>query len=333
MAQAVRFSHFGGPDVLELVPMSRPTPAAGEVVVEVMAAGLNPAEIDIREGRYQDRFPIDLPSGQGSDFAGFVSALGSGVSGWTVNDAVFGHTVRAAQATFVVVPSGNILHKPDHLAWEIAGSLYVAASSAWDAVTDANPTEGETVLVHAAAGAVGWIAAQLARLRGATVVGTCSPNNFDALRQIGVIPVAHGPGLVERLAEVAPDGFNSELQHIGDPNLTMIDTTDEHALAQVAVMVANHQISLPVAAIYPLSQVQDAYRELEVGHAHGKIVLSMVPVGYAHQKVHGVDIREREATRDDPNRPPIPRTHEALPPVIGHLPGHPHPQYVEGEDD
>lgn len=139
MPHAVKFSQFGGPDVLELVPMTRPVPADGEVVVEVMAAGLNPAETAVREGRYQSEYPLTFPVGQGSDFAGFISAIGSGVTGWAVNDAVFGHTILASHANFVVVPAGNILHKPDHLPWEVAGSLFVAASLAWNAVADANP--------------------------------------------------------------------------------------------------------------------------------------------------------------------------------------------------
>lgn len=326
MAHAVMFARFGGPEVLELVPMTKPVAGAGQVVVEVMAAGLNPGESAIREGRRQDTWPISLPSGQGTDFAGFIVDVGSGVVGWNVNDAVFGHAVRGAQANFVMVPAGNVLHKPEHLAWEIAGSLYVAATNAWEAVAAANPVPGETVLVHAAAGAVGGIAAQLARLRGATVIGTASREHFDHLRQIGVVPVEYGPGLELRLAALAPEGIDSELDHLGDESLMNTESTDETDLANVAVMVANHQISVPVAAIYPLEHVQDAYRELDVGHAHGKIVLSMLPVGYARQKVRGIDMRETEATKDDPNRPPVPHTVEALPPVIGHLPGHPHPK-------
>ena len=326
MPHAVMFARFGGPEVLELVPMTKPSAGAGQVVVEVMAAGLNPGESAIREGRRQDQWPISLPSGQGTDFAGFIVDIGSGVVGWNMNDPVFGHAVRSAQASFVTVPAENILHKPERLRWEIAGSLYVAATNAWEAVARANPVPGETVLVQAAAGAVGGIAAQLARLRGATVIGTASPDHFDHLRQIGVLPVEYGPGLDLRLAALAPDGIDAELDHLGNESLMNVESTDQSDLASVAVMIANHQISVPVAAIYPLEHVQDAYRELEVGHAHGKVVLSMMPVGYTNQKVRGIDMREREATIDDPNRPPYPRTVDALPPVIGHLPGHPHPR-------
>lgn len=318
MGHAVVFTRYGGPEVLELAPMTTPTPGVGEVVVEVMAAGLNPSETSIREGRFEKEWPASFPVGQGSDFAGFVVDVGSGVTDWHPGDAVLGHTVRGSQASWVVVPAGNIIRKPDHLSWEIAGGLYLAAANASVAVQGANPGPGRTVLVHAAAGAVGAIAAQLARLRGAMVIGTASPSSFDYLRQRGVIPVEYGPGLEERLARLAPDGIDAELEHIGDDALSNVDTHDTTVLARIATMVADHQIVVPIAAVYPMEKVQEAYRELEEGHAHGKIVLSMVPVGYAHQKVHGVDIRETEATRDDPDRPPVPPAHEVLPPVFGH---------------
>lgn len=325
MAHAVSFSRYGDPDVLDLVEMPIPAPGAGEVVVQVVAAGLNPVETSIREGRFEHEWPAHFPAGQGSDFAGFIHAVGSGPSSstglWKPGDEVMGHTVRGSQAEFVVVPAGHIIRKPERLSWEVAGSLYIAAANAWAAVQDANPQPGKTVLVHAAAGGVGGIAAQLARLRGATVIGTAGPEHFDHLRQIGVIPVEYGPGLEERLARVAPDGIDAELNHLGDDSLANVpatDTSDTTVLQKVAALVADRKIVVPVAAIYPLAQVRDAYRELEAGHAHGKIVLGMDPVAYPRQKVHGVDIRESEAIRDKPDRTPAPAAHEALPPVFGH---------------
>lgn len=322
MAYAVKFSRYGGPEVLDLVEMTTPVPGDGEVVVEVMAAGLNPCETGIREGRFSKEWPARFPSGQGSDFAGFIVGLGSGVTGWKLNNAVLGHTVRASHANFVVVPADHIIRKPERLSWEVAGSLFLAAANAWNAVQSVNAQPGKTILVHAAAGGVGGIAAQLAKLRGATVIGTASPASFDHLRQLDIIPVEYGPGLEERLGQIAPNGIDAELDHLGDDALANVDSTDTIVLTKIAAMVADKQIVVRVAAIYPLSKVRDAYRELEVGHAHGKIVLSMDPVTYEHQKVHAVDIRESEATKDDPNRPPIPPAHEVLPPVIGHLRHH-----------
>jgi hypothetical protein len=257
VAHAVSFSRYGGPDVLELVETAIPAPGTGEVVVRVVAAGLNPVETSIREGRFEHEWPARFPAGQGSDFAGFIHAVGSGASPWKPGDEVMGHTVRGSQADFVVVPAGHIIRKPERLTWEVAGSLYIAAANAWAAVQDANPQPGQTVLVHAAAGGVGGIAAQLARLRGATVIGTASPEHFDHLRQIGVIPVEYGPGLRERLARAAPGGIDAELNHLGDDALANVpptDTADRTVLQKVAALVADRQITVPVAAIYPLGR-------------------------------------------------------------------------------
>lgn len=322
MGYAVKFSRYGGPEVLEVVEIDRPEPGNGEVVVDVVAAGLNPVETYIREGQFADTWPANFPAGQGSDFAGFISAIGPGVTQWRVNDPVLGHTVRGSHASYVTVPAGNIVRKPPRLTWEVAGSLFVAASIAWKAVSDVNPRPGQTVLVHAAAGGVGCIAAQLCKLAGARVIGTASPTSFDYLRGWGVTPVEYGPGLEERLRAIAPNGVDAELEHVGDMSLANVDSTDIRALEAVAELVANRQIAVPIAAIYPLSRVQDAYRELETGHAHGKVVLGMVPVEYSRQKVHAVDMRETEVTRDDPGRVPAPQAHEVLPPVFGHLPHH-----------
>jgi NADPH:quinone reductase-like Zn-dependent oxidoreductase len=343
--RSVRFSRYGGPEVLEVVATDVPVPGAGEVVVGVVAAGLNPVETSIREGRLQTKWPVRFPAGQGSDFAGLIARVGPHPDGghgrpkhghdWQVGDAVLGHTVRGAQATFVRVPVTDIVRKPERLSWEVAGSLYTAAVTAWNAVQEANPQPGRTVLVHAAAGGVGGIAAQLAKLRGARVIGTASPESFDYLRQLGVIPVQYGPGLAERLARIAPDGVDAELDHLGDDaiaNAPSDDESDMVVLAKIATMVADRQIVVPVAAIYPFDEVEDAYRELEAGHAHGKIVLGLDPVDYPHQKVHGIDVRESEATRDRPDREPAPPAHEVLPPVFGHPHHHPGPAAATDRD-
>ena len=321
-ARAVTFSRYGGPDVLEIVETPVPIPGAGEVVVGVVAAGLNPGETSIREGRFDTKWPAHFPAGQGSDFAGLIASIGPGVEAWRIGDAVLGHTVRGAQANFVLVPVTAIIRKPKRLSWEVAGSLYMSAINAWIAVQSANPQPGRTVLVHAAAGGVGGIAAQLAKLRGATVIGTASPESFDRLRQLGVIPVDYGPGLEERLAGISPGGVDAELDRIGDDELANVPSADPGGLTileRVAGMVADRKIVVPLAALYPFANVQDAYRELEAGHAHGKIVLTMDPVDYPLQKVHGIDIRETEAIRDKADREPAPPAHEVLPPVFGHI--------------
>src|SRR6476469_10036772 len=131
MSKAVRFDQYGDIDVLDVRDVDRPAPAAGEVLVEVKAAGINPGEASIRKGLLRDVFPTTFPSGQGSDFAGVVAETGSGVDGFAVGDEVLGFSdTRASHAEFVVVPAGNLTAKPEGVSWEVAGGLYVAGTSA-----------------------------------------------------------------------------------------------------------------------------------------------------------------------------------------------------------
>ena len=301
--RAVQYDEFGGVDVLRVAEVPVPEPGPGEALVEVAAAGINPGEAYVREGRYAQRWPSTFPSGQGSDLAGTVRALGPGVDSVAVGDEVFGWTdARASQAEYVVVPLRQILPKPPELAWEQAGALHVVGATAWAAVRAVDPRPGETVVVSAAAGGVGVLTVQLARRAGATVVGIASAANHEWLRAHGVVPVAHGEGLVDRIRAVAPtvdafidlfgEGYVDVALALGvrpDRIDTIIDfaAVEEHGvkadgnavgarpevLAELAVLLAKGELELPVAATFPLARVQDAYRELERRHTRGKIVL------------------------------------------------------------
>ncbi len=301
--RAVQYDEFGGVDVLRVAEVPVPEPGPDEVLVEVAAAGINPGEAYVREGRYAQRWPSTFPSGQGSDLAGTVRALGPGVDAVAVGDEVFGWTdLRASQAEYVVVPVRQVLAKPSELAWEQAGALHVVGATAWAAVRAVDPRPGETVVVSAAAGGVGVLTVQLARRTGATVVGVASEANHDWLRAHGVVPVARGDGLVDRIRAAAPtvdafidlfgDGYVDVALALGVPPDridTIIDFTavEKHGvkadgnavgarldvLAELAALLAKGELELPVAATYPLERVQDAYRELERRHTRGKIVL------------------------------------------------------------
>jgi NADPH:quinone reductase-like Zn-dependent oxidoreductase len=301
--RAVQYDEFGGVDVLRVAEAPVPEPGLDEVLVEVAAAGINPGEAYVREGRYAKRWPSTFPSGQGSDLAGTVRALGPGVDSVAVGDEVFGWTdLRASQAEYVVVPVRQVVAKPPELAWAQAGALHVVGATAWAAVRAVDPRPGETVVVSAAAGGVGVLTVQLARRTGATVVGVASEANHDWLRAHGVVPVAHGDGLVDRIRAAAPtvdafidlfgDGYVDVALALGVPPDridTIIDfaAVEEHGvkadgnavgarpevLAELAALLAKGELELPVAATYPLERVQDAYRELERRHTRGKIVL------------------------------------------------------------
>jgi len=302
--RAVQYDEYGGIDVLHVGDVPVPQPGPGEVLVEVKAAGTNPGEAYVREGRYAERWPSTFPSGQGSDYAGIVSAVGDGVDAVAVGDEVFGWTdARASQAEYVIVPVRQVIAKPPEAAWEQAGALHVVGATAWAAVGAVDPRPGETVVVSAAAGGVGVLTVQLARRTGATVVGIASEANHDWLRAHGVVPVAYGDGLAERIRAAAPDGVDAFIDLFGDGYVdtavelgvapdrvdTIIDfaAVDKYqvkadgnavgarpeVLAELAALLAKGELELPVAATYPLEQVQDAYRELERRHTRGKIVL------------------------------------------------------------
>jgi NADPH:quinone reductase-like Zn-dependent oxidoreductase len=165
--KAVQFHEYGGVDVLRVEEVPRPTPGPGQVLVEVRAAGIQPGEVMIREGARHKRWPATFPSGQGSDLAGVVVEAGPEVRGFAVGDEVLGFThSRASHAEFVVVDDVHLVVRADGLPWDVAGSLYVAGTTAYATVFAVDPVPGDTVVVSGAAGGVGSLAVQLRRVGG-----------------------------------------------------------------------------------------------------------------------------------------------------------------------
>lgn len=302
--RAVRFDAYGELDVLRVDEVADPVPGSGQVLVRVEAAGINPGESSIRRGEFAQRWPAAFPSGQGSDLAGPVVAVGPDVDGVAVGDEVVGWTdERASQAELVVVDTGHLTPRPAGLAWDVAGALHVAGATAWAAVEAVGLRPGDTVAVSAAAGGVGVLAVQLARRAGATVLGIASAANHDWLRDHGITPVAHGDGLADRLHAAAPGGIDAFVDLFGQGYVELavgmgvaperietiidwaavetygvhsagnIDGARPEVIAELAALLATGELELPVAARYPLTQVQAAYRELERRHTRGKIVL------------------------------------------------------------
>ena len=222
--RAVRFDEYGGVDVLEVREVEDPVAGPGEVLVAVRAAGINPGEIAIREGRLHERFPATFPSGEGTDLAGVVQALGDGVSAFAVGDEVLGWTEqRASHAELVVVPDDQLTAKPASVPWEVAGSLFVVGFAAYASVHAVAPQAGETVVVSAAAGGVGSVAVQLARRTGARVIGLAGEHNHDWLRRHDIVPVTYGDGQADRIREASGgtvdafiDTFGGGLCRAGD---------------------------------------------------------------------------------------------------------------------
>lgn len=303
-SRAVRFDRYGDRDVLYVADVQMPEPGAGEVVVEVRAAAINPGEAAIRSGAMHERLPATFPSGEGSDLAGVVVAVGPGVDDFAVGDEVLGFSwTRSSHATHAAVPVTQLVRKPSGLAWDVAGSLYVAGCTAYAAVRAIDPRPGETVAVSAAAGGVGSIVVQLLRHRGAKVLGIASGSNAGVLAGLGAIPVAYGDGLAERLTDAAPQGIDAFIDLFGPEYVhlaielgiaperieTIIsfgaaeehgtkaqgsgDASTREVLTEMAGLVAGGTITVPIAARYPLDRVRDAFAELEQRHTHGKIVL------------------------------------------------------------
>jgi NADPH:quinone reductase-like Zn-dependent oxidoreductase len=305
MARAVQFDTYGDVDVLHLAEVEVPLAGRGQVVVAVKAAGTNPGEAKIRSGAAKAMFPATFPSGQGSDLAGVVTEVGDGVEGIVVGQEVLGWSnSRSTQADYVVVPADQLVPKPAELSWEVAGSLHVIGVTAYAAAAAVGAGSGDTVAVSAAAGGVGSVTVQLLKVRGANVLGIASEGNHEWLRSVGVIPVGYGDGLADRLRAAAPDGIDAFIDTFGPEyvelalelgidkerinTITAFAAAKEHgvksdgsqtpasiaaALTEIADLVANGKITVPIAATYPLEEVQAAYTELEQGHTHGKIVL------------------------------------------------------------
>ncbi|MBO0731930.1 MAG: NADP-dependent oxidoreductase, partial [Acidimicrobiaceae bacterium] len=214
--RAVRFERYGGPEELKVVEVPRPHATTGRVVVDVVAAGINPGEASIRKGLLHDRWPSSFPEGEGSDFAGVVAELGEGVTSVRVGDEVIGWSdERSSHAEAVSVPANQLVPKPAGVAWEVAGSLYVAGVTAWAVVRSVGVAAGDVVAVSAAAGGVGSITVQLARRAGADVIGIAGDGNAAWLKSVGVTPVSYGDGLADRLRAAAPNGIDAFIDCFG----------------------------------------------------------------------------------------------------------------------
>jgi NADPH:quinone reductase-like Zn-dependent oxidoreductase len=302
---AVQYDSYGDLDVLEVRELPAPVPGPGEALVAVRAAGINPGEASIRKGLLHERWPATFPSGQGSDLAGVVTAVGDGVTTAAVGDEVFGWVdTRASHAELVAAPVEHLMPKPEGLSWEAAGALHVVGATAWAAVRAVAPQAGEVVVVSGAAGGVGSLVVQLAARTGATVLGLASEGHHDWLRAHGATPLTYGDGVEERIRAAAGDaGVAALIDTYGggyvDLAVTLgvaperIDTiidwaaaervgakvdgnavgAQPAALSELAGLIATGELDLPIAKTYALKDVREAFADLEQRHTLGKIVL------------------------------------------------------------
>jgi len=304
MPQAVRFDNYGDIGVLEIRDVPRPSPTAGEVLVRVRAAGINPGENTIRIGALHERWPATFPSGEGSDLAGVIEEVGSAVRTWSAGDEVIGWVdTRASHAELVVVPAANLVPREPAVPWEVGGSLFVAGTTAHANVQAVGAGPGDTIVVAGAAGGVGSLTVQLLRHAGATVIGLAGEANHAWLREHGVLPVTYGAGVLDRIRAAAPDGVDAFVDNFGDGYVdlalelgvakdrinTIIDfagaartgvkaegmagSATVEVLGELVKLVEAGELEVPIAATYPLAQVREAFQDLMHRHSRGKIVL------------------------------------------------------------
>ncbi|MFF1355102.1 NADP-dependent oxidoreductase [Streptomyces sp. NPDC058297] len=300
--KAVRFSRFGGPEVLEIVDLPDPHPGSGQVRITVRAAGINASDWKKRKGLMDEELPQTL----GYEAAGVVDELGEGVQDVAVGDRVFGFSAEgAAQAELTVL--SHYAPIPPSLDFPAAAALPAAIETAMRAIDQLGVANGRTLLINGASGSVGSAAAQLAVARGARVIGTAGPANHDYLRSLGAEPVAYGEGLVDRVRALAPDGADLALDIAGSgvlPELIGLAGGPEHVvtiadfagaqeygvrfsrgdsgralhvLGEIGELIESGRFSLPAVQTFPLAQIAEAHRVGEDGHVRGKLVLVVDP--------------------------------------------------------
>ena len=297
--KAVQFSQFGGPEVLEVVELPDPHPAPGQVRVKVRAAGINPIDWKVRSGAMGG----DLPQTTGREVAGVVDQVGDGVTDAQPGDKVFGFAAGGGGAAELAL-SSEYAPIPPSLDFAEAAALPVAVETAVRTLDVLGVGSGTTVLINGAAGGVGSAAAQIARSRGARVIGTASENNHDYLRSLGAEPTTYGEGLEQRVRELAPDGVDAALDAAGSGALpALVELTGSpdrvvtiadflgaqetgvtfsggmgtgravHALREIGDLIEAGKFSLPVALTFPLEQIAEAHELSQRGHVRGKLVL------------------------------------------------------------
>lgn len=287
--KAVQYAQFGGPDVLRLVDVPTPVAGVGEVRIRVKAVGIGPFDVKRRSGRMPGGPLIRAPQITGVEASGVVDHVGVGVTDAEVGDDVFGIAGKGAAAEYAVL--SKWAQKPPGISYEEAAGIAVAGRAALRALDTLNLSPGNVILIHGASVGAGQAATQLARTQGLRVIGTATTAHHDLLRHLGALPTDYGDGLTERVAELTPSGVQGVLDAAGtqlDDLATIAGTSgrvvtlageadpDGDAAAQLselAIYLAAGDLTMRVAARFPLDKASDAHARVETGHAGGLVVL------------------------------------------------------------
>ncbi|UMG91597.1 NADP-dependent oxidoreductase [Nocardioides sp. TF02-7] len=306
--RAVVYDRYGDADVLEVRDVDVPPVGPDTVLVRTRATSVNPVDWKIRQGHLQGAYPHHLPIVPGWDVAGVVEAVGPAViTGLRPGDEVWGYVRRddvrhGTCAELVPAPQRTVARKPAALTFEEAAAVPLAGLTAWQAVVEALEVgPGDRLLVHAAAGGVGQMAVQVAKARGATVVGTARPHNHDFLRDLGadeVVDYTAGPVSEQLdfpvdavLDLVGGDALEDAPRQVRDPArvASVVDPAtvlglggryvfvrpERAHLDELRALADDGRLRVDLAATYPLERLADAHRASEEGHTRGKIVVTV----------------------------------------------------------
>jgi NADPH:quinone reductase-like Zn-dependent oxidoreductase len=305
--KAVRIHEYGSPEVLRYEDAPRPTPGEGEVLIRVYAAAVNPLDWKLRSGYIQIWSPHSFPLILGFDVAGVIEEVGPGVADFAVGDEVYAAPETGGYAECVTVPIAEVAHKPHALDYVQAAAMPISAVTAWQVLFDTADLEaGQTVLIHGAAGGVGSFAVQLARWRGAQVIGTASAHNHDFLRQLGadevidynaarfehvvsgvdvVLDTIGGETLDRSWSVLRPGGVLVSVVDSPSPEVAAAHGVQQRAvlvqsstnqLVELARLVDAGQLKPIVSRVIPLQEASQAHILSESRHVRGKLVLQVV---------------------------------------------------------
>jgi NADPH:quinone reductase-like Zn-dependent oxidoreductase len=303
--QAILIHEYGGPDVLKVEEIERPQPKVGEVLVRIVYAAAIPLDYKIRNGWLQDVFPITFPYIPGTAVSGFVESVGAGVTGFQPGDRVFG-SVKGAYAEYGIATVNDLVKMSDNLTFEDAAAIKAGAESAWKAVfTEGELQAGQTVLIHAAAGGVGQFTVQLAKWKGAKVIGTASTANFNFVTSLGadqvidytttqfedvvkdvdlIVDLVGGEtenrswsvlkrgGMLVSLTQPPSQEKAKDHDVTAKFNSKFPTYQDSETIAR---LIAEGTIKAEIDTIYPLGQAKEALEKSEARHGRGRILLSI----------------------------------------------------------
>jgi len=305
MPKAFGFPTYGGPDVQEVLDIDKPAPGAGELLVAVRAAGVNPVDWKIRQGYLAEFVPLTLPAVLGQEVAGVVEEVGQDVEGFSVHDEILGSVAPGSggYAEYTLVTAGTATKKPPQVSFTDAAALPVAAGTAYDAIGQLALDEGETLLINGIGGGVGVCAAQMARDRGVFVIGIGSEGKRELAESLGATLVTYDDGVANRVREIMPEGVDAILDLVGGDALRsvadlvsdrarLLTTTDPDTsaelggggvqrdgsgtvLGEIVALVADGKLDPHVGDVVPLERAAEALASVETGHARGKVVISV----------------------------------------------------------